>query len=220
MSKMYKHFKDVEGIPKIRNYGMENGFNYLIIDFIGSSLNECNLKKKEIIKIIPSVIDILKRIHKLGIVHRDIKPENLLFKRETNSIYLIDFGLSKSFLQINNNHIEERNERKLIGTAKYSSLNVHNGIEASRRDDIESLCFTFSELYGNYLPWENLKQTDYDNKIDLYKDIKKYKEKSLRWMYNLPGEFLILLLYSRNLKFDEEPNYEYLKNIFTNLLTI
>ena len=49
----------------------------------------------------------------------------------------------------------------MIGTSKYSSVNIHNGIEASRRDDIESLCYTFIMLYGTTLPWSNINHKEY-----------------------------------------------------------
>lgn len=35
---------------------------------------------------------------------------------------------------------------------------------------------------------------------------------------NLPVEFLILLKYSRNLKFKEKPDYDYLQNMFEKLI--
>ena len=37
-------------------------------------------------------------------------------------------------------------------------------------------------------------------------------------MRDLPGEFITFLLYCRNLKFDDTPNYNYLKCLFKNLL--
>lgn len=54
-------------------------------------------------------IEVIKRIysvHKLGYVYRDIKPENIMISNDyANTIYLIDFGLSKAYLDHNGKHI-------------------------------------------------------------------------------------------------------------------
>lgn len=50
--------------------------------------------------------------------------------------------------------------------------------------------------------------------------MKKYKEKSLDWLHDIPGEFLTMLLYCRKLEFDQKPNYNYIRGIFQNLLNV
>lgn len=207
-AKLYKHMGNIIGIPQFKNYGVADGFSYLSIDYLDVSLCNKNFTPKDYIHLIADAIRIIERVHARGVIHRDIKPDNFMYKSDTNQLYLIDFGLSKLYHDKHKKHIEERKDRKLIGTAKYSSLNVHNGIEPSRRDDIESLCYTFIKLYSNHLLWDDI--TDYDK-------IKKLKQKSLRWLYELPGEFITLLLYSRELSYTESPNYQYILNLFTNL---
>ncbi len=64
-------------------------------------------------------------------------------------IYLIDFGLARSYLQPNGRHI--KNERAKprsgkTGTARYASINVHKGRKHTRRDDLESLAYCLIEL--------------------------------------------------------------------------
>lgn len=210
-AKIYKYIKDISGIPIMYNYGIDQGFNYLIMEYINKTIEECNLKGKKIIRFLIQAINIIEKVHNRGVLHRDIKPDNFLIKGETDELYLIDFGLSKIYFDKNNNHIEERRERKLIGTAKYSSINIHKGIEGSRRDDMESLCYTFIMILTKSLPWENIFHKE-------YKEILQKKEGCLKWMYNLPGEFITMLLYCRKLKYNEKPNYTYLKNLFSNLL--
>ena len=214
--------RDISGVPHIRNYGLDNGFNYLIIDLLGLSLVDKKLKPRESIQYFIQAIKILESIHKLGIIHRDIKPDNFLLSACDKKLYLIDFGLSKYYLDENKNHIKERKDKKLIGTAKFTSLNIHYGIEPSRRDDIESLCYTFISTYGKLLPWEeiidNNKKTNEYDLLELYNKIKIEKEKSLEWLNDIPGEFITLLLYCRKLRFDEKPNYNYIQELFNNLL--
>lgn len=224
-AKIYNYIKDISGVPIMRNYGVDSGYNYLILDLLGFSLYDIKVNAQKTIKYILQAINIIEKIHDEGIIHRDIKPDNfLLDKNNVEILYLIDFGLSKIYFDTNKKHMEERKDRKLIGTAKYASLNIHNGIESSRRDDIESLCYSFIVLYGKNLPWDkiinNTESINGVNKQEVYNKIKNFKNDSMDWLYDIPGEFLTLLLYCRKLKFSERPNYEYISSIFKNLLLI
>jgi serine/threonine protein kinase len=224
-AKIYKYLRDVSGIPRIRNYGSESGFNYLVLDLLGVSLFDQKIEHIKTIKFLIEAITIIEFVHDKGIINRDIKPDNfLLSNTDNNRLYLIDFGLSKFYLTPDKNHMEERKDRKLIGTAKFSSLNVQNGIEASRRDDLESLCYSFIVIFGKELPWskvqdENTSKNN-DDLPELYAKIKNYKNGSLEWLHDIPGEFLTMLLYCRKLEFDQKPNYNYIRGIFQNLLKL
>jgi len=221
-AKIYRYLKDIIGIPQIRNYGTtDSGFNYLILDLLGPSLFDKKIEPTKSLKYFISAINIIEFIHDKGIIHRDIKPDNFLLTHsnfDNNKLYIIDFGLSKYYLTVDKKHIEERKDRKLIGTAKYSSLNVHNGIDASRRDDMESLCYSFITIFGKELPWNNINIDDAENLQEIYQKIKESKEKSLEWLYDIPCEFLTILLYCRKLEFSEKPNYNYIRGLFENLL--
>ncbi len=47
------------------------------------------------IKIFIKILSIVAMLHKKNIIHNDLKPSNILIENETNSIYLIDFAMSK-----------------------------------------------------------------------------------------------------------------------------
>lgn len=219
-AKIYRQLVDISGVPLLKNYGCENGFHYLIVDLLDKSLDQLDLSNKDVIKYLISSLDILEDIHNQSIIHRDIKPDNLLLKYINNNpqLYIIDFGLSKLYRNINGEHINFNNGKKMIGTVKYSSINIHNGNESSRRDDIESLCYTFISLYGKTLPWSELcDRLTHENNNEIEDNIKKIKENSIDWLRDIPGEFATMLLYSQTILFAEKPNYKYLKNLFINL---
>lgn len=158
-AKLYKHLENSIGIPTMRNYGHEEGFHYLILDYLDKPLDKLKMTPSECISYFIEAVNVLETIHTLGILHRDIKPDNLMIKERShnaNQLYVIDFGLSKWFLDSSGNHMKEKTTKTMVGTIKYSSINVHNGIEPSRRDDLESLCYTFMSLYGKELMWVNV----------------------------------------------------------------
>ena len=208
------------GIPEIKYFGEYPNYNVLIEPFLGKSLgflfNENNKKflLNDVLLIAIQIINRLKFIHSKGIIHCDIKPDN--FIPEKNILYIIDFGLS-SFFIINKKHIECKESNKIIGTAKYASVNALQGIELSRRDDLESLAYMLIYLMKGNLPWEHIKEK---NKIEKYKKILKIKKNCvpLELCENIPNEFSLFLLYARSLEFEEKPDYDYCRELFSKLI--
>jgi serine/threonine protein kinase len=105
-----------------------------------------------------------------------MKPENILMGlkgKQSNQVHLIDFGLSKRFMHPKNgNHIEYRNDKHMIGTARYASTHSHLGEELSRRDDLEALSYIMLYMFLGKLPWQNVHTS---NKQDKYMKIRDMK---------------------------------------------
>ena len=72
-------------------------------------------------------------------------------------------------------------------------------------------------LRGN-LPWQGLKIKTKDNRYQKILD-KKKETSSDELCKNFPIEFKQYIDYTRNLEYDENPNYDKLRNNFYNLLT-
>ena len=148
-ARVYRQLININGIPLIRNYGFDQGFHYLILEMLDYSLAKLDISNNDLLKYFNKSIEIIRDIHSQGIIHRDIKPDNLMIKDRNGikRLYIIDFGLAKRFLDLSGNHISIKKDKNIIGTIKYASINIHYGIESSRRDDLESLCYTFISLY-------------------------------------------------------------------------
>lgn len=121
---------------------------------------------KTVLMIADQMISRLEFLHKKGFVHCDIKPENMLLGRgyHSNVIYLIDFGLSKRYVDERGNHIDYGESNVVCGTARYMSINGHLGINLSRRDDMESLAYVLIYLLKGSLPWQGLVSKKNQNK--------------------------------------------------------
>jgi casein kinase 1, epsilon len=221
-AKLYKLLEDCVGIPKLRSFGQEGIFNYMVIDLLGDSLeglrHKCSgsFSLKTVIGIGLQMIRRLEAVHSIGVIHRDIKPDNFLIDPKTNMVYLIDFGLARSYLDRDNKHFKQDSGRKLTGTVRYASVNVHQGLTPSRRDDLESLGYVILYLLNGKLPWQSIKSND---KEERYRLIGEHKVNKSMWecFDGSPDEFIVYLNYCRRLEFDEDPDYEYLRNILANL---
>ena len=216
---------EVIGVPKFYGSGRHKNNHYLILEFLGPNLSQlnkfCNNKKFTIITVFLIAIQILNRIenlHKYHYIHRDIKPENFVIGTgdKSNIIYLIDFGLSKRYKNPKSHqHIPYRDNRKLIGTVRYISINTHMGVEQSRRDDLESIAYVLIFFLRGSLPWQKTPKDKTYEKIMK----KKMQIPTEILCYELPEEISIFLNYSKSLRFEDRPDYDYLKSIFIKGIT-
>jgi serine/threonine protein kinase len=212
--------KEIMGIPKVYNYIETLQYNILVIELLGKSLenifdeNQREFNLSTIFKLGIDMLNIIERFHSKGFIHRDIKPNNFLFNytKPYDTLYLMDFGLSKQFIQ-RGEHIGIKFDRSLIGTARYASLNIHWGIEPSRRDDLESIGYVLIYLNKGRLPWQGLKADKNKTQIEKIGE-KKLIVKTEFLCDKLPKCFEKYIDYCKKLKFEEKPDYNYLRDLF------
>ena len=220
-----KEISEGDGIPKVYKIHSGKKHNYLIMQLLGKSLDKLfvDMKKKFTIKTVCmlayQMVQRVEYVHSRGYIHRDIKPGNFLIGKNLDSkkLFIIDFGLSKKYIDKAGKHIIYKEGKGLTGTARYVSLNTHYGIEQSRRDDIEGIAYNLIYFAKGKLPWQGVKTK---NKKEKHKKIMELKEE-----YNpdklcegLPEEFPTLLKYARKLDFEEKPDYKNIKIMFKQLI--
>ena len=219
-SKYHSHF-----IPRILWYGNNENHNFLVMEYMGYNLEKIFLKHKHsftlktIIMLTIDLLNALQFIHHHNVIHRDLKPDNIVISHQNQNVYLLDFGLSKNFINgENQKHLKLVKNKSLVGSVRYASIRNHKGYEISRRDDLESLAYILLYLFKKgKLPWNGLPISDKEEKNKQILNIKKnIPIKEL--CKDIPQEYQTLLSYSRKLKFEQKPNYDYLIHLFHKLL--
>ncbi|KAJ6698929.1 CASEIN KINASE-RELATED [Salix purpurea] len=195
-SKLYRILQGGTGIPNVRWFGAEGDYNVLVMDLLGPSLedlfNFCSRKLS-------------------------LKSVLMLADQMINRVYIIDFGLAKKYRDSSTHqHIPYRENKNLTGTARYASMNTHLGIEQSRRDDLESLGYVLMYFLRGSLPWQGLKAGTKKQKYEKISE-KKVSTSIEALSRGYPTEFASYFHYCRSLRFDDKPDYAYLKRIFRDL---
>ncbi|KAI4324796.1 hypothetical protein MLD38_030250 [Melastoma candidum] len=224
-AKLYKVLQGGTGFPNIKWFGVEGDYSVLVMDLLGPSLedmfNICGrkLSLKTVLMLADQMLNRVEYLHSKSFLHRDIKPDNFLtgLGRRANQVFMIDFGLAKRYRDTSTHqHIPYRENKNLTGTARYASMNTHLGIEQSRRDDLESLGYVLMYFLRGSLPWQGLRA---GTKKQKYEKISETKvSTSIEALCRgHPTEFASYFHYCRSLRFDDKPDYAYLKRLFREL---
>ena len=214
-------------IPYVKLFTKMGFYNILIMQLLGKSLEDIRLKLPSkkfsipcVCKLAYQFIEIIQHIHNKNYIHRDIKPENFLMGVGNNSkfVYLIDFGLAKLYRDPNTLiHVPMSPKLSITGTAKFSSINAITGYTQSRRDDLESIGYVLIYLAKGNIPWGGIngktKQEMYDRIL-----AKKVSVSINELCNGLPKQFCDYIKYCRELAYDANPDYEYLKKLFLYVL--
>ena len=196
------------------------------MELLGSSLEDIfqNQDKKYSVKTVCMIgiqmLDRLEFIHSKNIIHRDIKPDNFTIGMDNKShiIYALDFGLSKKYRSSRTHqHIKYNVNKKLTGTARYASINALKGTEQSRRDDLEAIGYVLMYFLRGSLPWQGLHVHKGE---DRYKKIlaKKRGTTAEELCKGFPKEFVDYINYTRNMEFEVDPDYKYLRGLLLSAL--
>ncbi|CAG9334138.1 unnamed protein product [Blepharisma stoltei] len=224
-SKLIRLLQGGPGLPGILWYGVEGNYNAMVMELLGPSLedlfNFCNRRftLKTVLMLADQMICRVEYVHSKNFIHRDIKPDNFLIGlgKRSSLLHIIDFGLAKKYRdQKTHKHIPYIEGKSLTGTARYASINTHMGIEQSRRDDLESIGYVLMYFLRGSLPWQGISA---HGKQEKYQKIKEAKMSSAveALCRGFPPEFVIYLNYCRELKFEDKPDYGYLRRLFKDL---
>jgi len=215
------------GIPRIISYMEQDDYNIMIMELLGKSLeglikqySDEKLSLKTVCMLGIEMVEILKKVHEKHYIHRDIKPDNFAIGYSDQSkLYLIDFGLAKQYRSSRTlKQKPMQTNKKLTGTARYASINALRGCDQSRRDDLESVGYVVAYLLRGNLPWQGILVKTKEEK---YAKILYRKENvtSEQLFIGFPNELSTYMNYCKNLGYEEEPNYEYLSNLFKDIIT-
>ena len=212
-------------IPFIKSYGYSGDFNVLVMQLLDKSLEDLINKYntfsiKTVAMLGYQMVNILQYIHDRHIIHRDIKPDNFVMgaQEDNAKLYILDFGLAKKYRSsrtlVQYPYVKKK---KLTGTARYASIHALEAYEQSRRDDLESVGYVLMYFLRGNLPWQGLKVR---SKEDRYKKIlEKKKETSTQDLCKeFPHEFFEYVDYSKNLEYEENPDYDFLRQKFLDVL--
>ncbi|KAH6913147.1 CK1/CK1/CK1-G protein kinase [Coprinopsis sp. MPI-PUGE-AT-0042] len=216
------------GVPQVHYFGPEGLHNVLVIDLLGPNLEDlfdmCGRKFsiKTVCMAAKQMITRVQSVHEKSLIYRDIKPDNFLIgvpgSKTANVVHIIDFGMAKHYRDPKTKvHIPYRERKSLSGTARYMSINTHLGREQSRRDDLESLGHVFMYFLRGGLPWQGLRAATNKQKYEKIGE-KKQTTPISELCEGFPEEFTIYMNYVRKLGFEENPDYDFLRELFTKVL--
>nr|XP_057933186.1 serine/threonine-protein kinase VRK1 isoform X2 [Doryrhamphus excisus] len=221
------------GVPRYWGSGHHDRggkrYRFMVIDRLGTDLqrkleeNGKRFPRKLTLQIGLRLLDILEYIHTNEYVHADIKASNLMLGfSDPNQVYLADYGLAYRYAPEGSHKDYKEDPKKCHdGTIEFTSIDAHKGVAASRRGDLEILCYCMVQWLCGSLPWEDKLQDPLyvrDYKIRSQKSISDFMAQCFP-SQDRPDELQRFMEEVKSLGYQETPRYDKLRSILEAGLT-
>ncbi|CAD5225413.1 unnamed protein product [Bursaphelenchus okinawaensis] len=201
---------------KIEDKGRFGNFNYVVMTFVGKSLQDLrkegpgqHLSMGTAIGAGIQSLEALEDLHNIGYLHRDVKPGNYTIGRaelnELRKIYILDFGMCRKFTNDQGVIRKPRAAAGFRGTVRYAPISCHLQRELCRKDDCETWVYMCVELTTGNLPWKNVQDM---NQVGEYKKRCRSPQGLQELFAGCPREYIEVLQYVDALKYYDAPNYQ------------
>lgn len=221
------------GVPRFIAGGQHDykgtSYRFLVMERFSTDLQKIfeaagkQFSKQTVFALALRMLDALEYLHENCYIHADIKASNCLLgyhagKTDSDKVYLVDFGLAAKYQSDGTHRPYKEDPRKAHdGTVEFTSIDAHKGVAPSRRGDMEILGYCLLQWLCGRLPWEdNLVNKDYvrDAKIKYMKDIPGLMKKCFP-QGDAPAEITNFLKIVQQMQYEEKPNYNKMRDIFT-----
>lgn len=118
-------------LPRVMDYFTEKGIYYLVMDFIDGNDMETIIEKNGnpglteqfLTDCALQILNILSYLHSQDppIIYRDLKPANIMVRKKDGMIFLIDFGIARTFIT------EKQESYTVVGTQGYAPPEQYKG---------------------------------------------------------------------------------------------
>lgn len=217
--------KGLKHVPNVYDFVYNSEQNLIVMDLMGINLTKArrcldqHYSLKIAIQILIEMLTSIREVHERGFIHRDVKASNFVLCRESRRIYIVDFGLAKRHLdQITKQPLAKRRKADFRGTVSFASLNAHNNIDLSRRDDIWSFYFTMLDFLNEKLEWRE--QRDYS--MQQVKEIKTkcFKNPHVK-LWTGPTKVMVevqqIFEHIESLDYEDCPDYNLILNLLVEI---
>lgn len=226
--RVYKQLRGALGFCHAYHYGWSKGHPVLVVERLGPSLKVLlakaggSLSTKTIALVAIQVLCRLEVLHDVGFLHCNLHPGSIVFgpygEAQPRKLYLTGFQYTQKFLQAGARHVEDGVHKSIaFGAWIFAPIRAHKGLQCSRRDDLESLIYLLAYLSSKKPIWS--KQISH---IPVYSPRvmgrMKLRLASKKLFSNMPPQMTDFLEYVRKLKFEERPNYRYLRLLMREIL--
>ena len=162
-AKTLAKFYTLPGIVAVRDFFLENGTAYIVMEFVeGETLKQRlarvggKIAPTEVFELVRPLLRSLAQMHAAGLIHRDISPDNIMITPEGN-VKLIDFGAARDYLDSGNRSLSVMLKPGYAPEEQYFARG-----EQGPWTDIYALCATIYRAITGITPPESVERQRHD----------------------------------------------------------